>query len=217
DTNFSRSETLNYSIPQIFDFPAISTATTTKLGTDEQFLSTSQGSALNSFASFLYGGIADQFQSQFFDKGGKRADNNFREFRAKELGLFFQDSYKLRPNLTLDFGLRWEWNGVPYERNGLLSNLIGQDPSGKEPTGQFVFQLVGKNSGTDNLLYKNDNNNFAPRFGFSYSPGFTSGFLAKLTGGPGKKAIRGGYGIYYDRIFGNLIGNARGNPPFQQD
>jgi len=217
DTNFGRSETLNYSLPQIFGFPAISTATAPQLGSDAHFLATAEGSALNSFTSFLYGGLGDQAQSQFFDKSGKRVDNNFRQFRSKELGIFFQDSYKLRPNLTLDYGLRWEWNGVPYELNGLLSNLVGQDASGPEPSGQFVFQLVGKNSGTNNLLYPNDYNNFAPRFGFSYSPGFNSGFISKLTGGPGKTAIRGGYGIYYDRIFGNLFGNARGNPPFEQD
>jgi hypothetical protein len=80
-----------------------------------------------------------------------------------------------------------------------------------------VFQLVGKNSGSSTNLYQNSWHNFAPRFGFSYSPSETSGFISKLTGGPGKSTIRGGYGIYYDRVFGNLFTNARGNPPFEED
>ncbi|HZS48463.1 MAG TPA: TonB-dependent receptor [Blastocatellia bacterium] len=222
DTNFGRSESLSYAIPAIFGVAAINIGPNfldahNHALSNGQFLSTAEGQALNDFTSFLYGGIADQAQSEFFNKSGARVDNNFRQFRSKEIDVFFQDNFKFRNNLTFDYGLRWEYNGVPYEVNGLLSNLVGQDPSGPQPAGGFVFQLVGKNSGTSNLLYKNDYHNFAPRFGFSYSPAFTSGILNKFFGGPTKSAIRGGYGIYYDRIFGNLFGNARGNPPFEED
>src|SRR6185369_5650152 len=82
----------------------------------------------------------------------------------------------------------------------------------------FEFKIVGKNSPNPNLkLWENDYNNFAPRFGFNYSPGWNSGWISKLTGGPTKMSIRGGYGVFYDRVFTNLFSNSSANPPFQRD
>jgi hypothetical protein len=66
------------------------------------------------------------------------------------------------------------------------------------------MSLVGP--GTGNQLYQNDYSNIEPRVGFSWDPW-----------SEGKTAIRGGFGIFHDRVFGNLFGNARGNPPFEQD
>ena len=209
--NFSRSEILNFDFPTLFNFPILRNnagASITRSGL---------GGTIQNYASFLYGIVALQNQSQFFNKTGQRSDQDYRGFRTQETDLYFQDSWKVRSNLTMNLGMRWEYKGVPYEVNGQLSNLIGQDASSIEPASGFKFSLVGKNSGTSNQLYKSDWNNFGPRFGFAYSPNYSTGFLSKLTGGPGKMAIRGGYGIFYDRVFGNLFGNARGNPPFQQD
>lgn len=211
-TNFGRSETLNFAFPTTFAFPILRTNAGANIGT------TGLGGSVQNFASFLYGLVALQNQSQFFDKNGNRRDSNYSGFRVRESDFFFQDTWRIRPNFTLNYGLRYEFKGVPFEVNGQLSTLVNQDPSQIEPTGGFVFQLVGKNSGNPSQgLYDNDFNNFAPRFGFAYSPGWESGFISKITGGPGKMSIRGGYGVFYDRVFGNLFTNARGNPPFQQD
>ena len=158
-----------------------------------------------------------QFQSQYFDKNGERSNADYRGFRTREGGVYFQDTWRVRPNFTLSYGLRWEYQSPPYEVNGQLSTLVDQDPSQPTPPGGFRFQVVGKNSGTNNNLWQNDVNNFAPRFGFNWSPSFETGLLSKLTGGPGRTSIRGGYGVFYDRVFGNLFTNAKGNPPFQQD
>jgi hypothetical protein len=158
------------------------------------------GAQFQNMASGLLGLVDSQFQAQFFNKNGERTAHDDRKFKQHEYGVFFQDSWKARPNLTFNFGLRYQFNGVPFEKDGNLSNLFA-DPAGFAP---FTFSLVGPGSGR--LLYNNDKTNFEPRVGFSWDP-FKKG----------KTAIRGGYGIFHDRVFGNLFGNARGNPPFEQD
>ncbi|MDX6611410.1 MAG: hypothetical protein QOD75_596 [Blastocatellia bacterium] len=210
-TNFGRSEFLSFDFPTSFNFPILRNnagASITRVGL---------GGTIQNYASFLYGLVAFQSQSQFFDKTGARRDSNYNGFRVRESDFYLQDSWRVRPNLTLNYGMRYEYKGVPYEVDGQLSTLVNQNPSTIEPAGGFVFQLVGKNSGSNQKLYGNDLNNFAPRVGFNWSPGAEHGFISHLTGGPGKTSIRGGYGIFYDRVFGNLFTNARGNPPFQQD
>ena len=212
DTNFSRAEALGFNYSQLADDPLV--ADNGGNGIDPK---TPAGLLINTYAGFLYGLVVQQFQSQFFNKAAERVGSDWRGFRTREWDVFFQDQWKVRPNLTLNFGVRYERQGSPYEVNGQLTTLVDQDPSGTAPAGGFTFQPVGKHSGGSGQLFDEDRNNFAPRFGFNYSPGFTQGWIARLTGGPGATSIRGGYGVYYDRVFGNLFVNARGNPPFQQD
>lgn len=210
-SNFFRSETLNFSFPTNTGVNLMLNDT----GTALLGLGGSRGTVQN-FFSFLTSTVYAQTQSQFFNKDGQRTDEDYRGYRQREWGLFWQDTWKVRPNLTLNFGLRYEMYGVPFEVNGQMSTLVNQDPSGETPPGGFIFQLVGQNSGGSTGIYLPDKNNFAPRFGFAYSPGST-GWLSKLTGGPGNTSIRGGYGIFYDRVFGNLFSNSSANPPFQRD
>ncbi len=158
------------------------------------------GNQFQDMAAGLLGLVDFQAQSQFFDKAGNRTATDNRQFRQHEYAAFVQDSWKVRPNLTFNIGLRYQFNGVPFEANGNFSNLFA-DPAGPAP---FTFSLVGPGNGRN--LYHNDATNFEPRLGFSWDP-FKKG----------KTAIRAGYGIYHDRIFGNLFGNARSNPPFETD
>jgi hypothetical protein len=213
DSNFSRQETINFGLGSNFNFPIVRYQDAN--GVTRNVPATGAGGLINDYLSFLSGIIAFRGQTQFYNAEGERVDSDFRRYRTTEYGLFAQDTWRIRQNLTLNFGLRWEFNRVPYEKDGLLSNLVDQDPSGPTPEGGFVFQTVGKNSANPDLkLWDNDWNNFAPRFGFAYSPDFEKGFLGALFGGAGKSSIRGGYGIFYDRIFTNLFGNSSGNPPF---
>jgi hypothetical protein len=210
-SNFFRQETLNFNFPTTF---------ATSILRDNNGALLSRGGILGTvqnFSSFLYGLVASQSQSQYFDRDGNRTDADYRGYRQREIEVFWQDTWKVKSNLTLNYGLRYSWNGVPFEVNGQLSNLVGADPSGPTPAGGFRFELVGKNSGGSNDLYLNDNNNFGPRVGFAYSPNFKDGWIAALTGGPGNTSIRGGYGVFYDRVFGNLFSNSSANPPFQRD
>lgn len=212
-SNFSRQESLDTRLAANFGFPIV--RYTDANGTTRNLPTTGAGQLINDYLSFLSGIVATQTQTQLFDADGQRIDNDFRRYRTNEYGLFAQNTWRVRPNLTLNFGLRWEFNQVPYEKDGLLSNLVDQDASGPTPVGGFAFKTVGKNSANPNIgLWDSDWNNFGPRVGFAYSPNFDSGFLGKLFGGPGKSSIRGGYGIFYDRVFTNLFGNSSGNPPF---
>ena len=207
--NFFRKEFIDFSLSQ-FGIPILVDNNGDPLPTN------GIGGTIQNYASFLYGLVVNQGQFQYYNKAGSRVDADYIGIRQRELDLFAQNTWKVRPNLTLNLGLRWEYKGVPYEVNGQLSNLVGQDPAGRLPSGGFVFQTVGKHSDNPHQpLYSEDYNNFAPRVGFNYSPDFARGWLAKLTGGPGRMSIRGGYGIYYDRVFGNIVRNSSTNPPFQ--
>jgi hypothetical protein len=166
---------------------------------DPDFSNTADNTVLQNQVYFLQGVVDEQAQTQFYTKSGDRQQVDQRYYRQHEYGLFAQDSYKILPKLTISYGLRWEFNGVPYEEDANLSNLY-EDASG---TGPFTFTIVGP--GTGKMLYANSWKLFEPRVGFAYD-----------ISGNGKMALRGGYGIFHDRIFGNLFGNARGNPPFEQ-
>lgn len=164
--------------------------------------------ALEDEVATLLGYVDQQSQSQFFDKQGNQSADDLRGFRQHEFAFFGNDSWKVKPNLTLNLGLRWEYYGVPYEVHNLLSNLFA-DSSGPAPAssacpvGCFTFTTVGPGAGQP--LYNNEYADFEPRVGLAWDP-FKNG----------KTSIRAGYGIFHDRLFGNLFGDARGNPPFEQ-
>jgi len=148
----------------------------------------------------LFGTVGSVTQAQFFDKAGARTADDYRGFRQKDFDAFAQDTFKILPNLTLNYGLRYQFNGVPYEVNDLLSTLFA-NPSGPAP---FTFTIAGEKNGLP-PLYSNDWHDFEPRVGIAWDP-FKSG----------RTSIRAGYGIFHDRLFGQLLGLTRGNPPFQQ-
>jgi hypothetical protein len=152
----------------------------------------------HNFEDFLTGTIgADRSDGQFLN-----GETN-RHFRSRSAGLFVQDSWKLRPNLTLNGGLRWDWDGPLYETNGLLTNFypldykydLATDSFGNLPNGEPGLGLVvaGNNKA---FGFKNVSNStltgrqwmFAPRIGFAWSP---TNFKNVV--------VRGGFGIYADR------------------
>jgi hypothetical protein len=102
--------------------------------------------------------------------------------------LFAQDTFKFSRNLTFNFGLRWEYFGPFYDTTHQISTFVASK-------GGIVFPGQGIGS-----LYPPRHNNFAPRFGFAYTPGSND-----------KLAFRGGYGIYYDSPNLNAFGDNR--PP----
>jgi hypothetical protein len=155
--------------------------------------------ALDDAAAAFYGIAAEDLNAEFFNKAGVRQPTDNKSFRAHEYDGYAQDTWRVSPNLTLTLGLRYQFDGVPYEQNANFSNLL-TDPA----SFPVVFSVVGP--GTGKQIYQNDYTEFEPRVGFSWDPWKD-----------GKTAIRGAFGIFHDRVFGNLVENARGSPPFEQD
>jgi hypothetical protein len=124
-----------------------------------------------------------------------------RKFRTNYYGLFAQNDWKLRPNLTLNIGLRWEYFSPLQEKDGKLSNIV----FGSNGLKNARITVVDK-------LSNPDRNNFSPRLGFAYSPNFGNSFGGLLK--ENRAVLRGGFGISYDRTPNVLFSNSRGNPPF---
>jgi len=119
--------------------------------------------------------------------------NSQRYFRDGAYALFVQDDWKLRPNLTVNLGLRWEYFPPISEKNGLLSNYL----FGSQGFINGSVQKVGH-------LYNADKKDFGPRIGFAWSP--------QVLGN--KTVLRGGFGILYNRPFETEYSNIRQNTPF---
>jgi hypothetical protein len=134
-----------------------------------------------------------------------------RNWAYDETELYIQDNWRLRSDLTLNFGLRWQLYPAPYDRNGFqtgtsvtLEDLFAarvanaaNGISGNNAEPLLSYTLTGKaNDGAP--MYATDWDNFAPRFGFNYNPSFTGGLLGSIFGDR-KTVIRGGYSLQYDR------------------
>ena len=150
--------------------------------------------------SGLLGLVGQQGQSQYFSLAGTRRATDELNFRQREIGLFVEDIWKVKSNLSITYGVRWEYYDVPFEAHGNLSNFFG-DASAAAPNG-FTFTPVGP--GTGHQLYPDYYKNFDPRVGFAWDPFKT-----------GRTSVRGGFGIFSDRVFGNLVSDVKGNPPFE--
>ena len=165
---------------------------------------------------------------------------NAVDARTTQFDLFAQDAWKLKPNLTLNYGLRWEWNTPqadagnriqafrPGQATGiypcvlspsdpLLGSLGSSDCSPQGP-GRSVFPLgmvFPGDPGVPAGLTNNYLKAFAPRLGLAWSPNWSDGWLAKISGGPGKSSIRLGWGMFYDSNEELLLGeNFTAQPPF---
>jgi outer membrane receptor protein involved in Fe transport len=131
------------------------------------------------------------FEAINADANGQPKANN-TGFKSGDLAFFLQDDWKLRPNLTLNLGLRWEYYQPITARNGQLGNLV----FGSEGLANAKVVTVDQ-------LSDSDFNNFGPQIGFAWSPKIFND----------KAVLRGGFGIGYDRLPNALLANARANPP----
>ncbi|HSK74666.1 MAG TPA: TonB-dependent receptor, partial [Pyrinomonadaceae bacterium] len=106
-----------------------------------------------------------------------------------QLNFFIQDEWRAARNLVFSLGLRYERNTTPKEAEEKIEQTFSQSlPSYLSGLSQFI-------NGRTNI-YESDNDNFAPRLGFAYSPGSNT-------------VIRGGFGMFYDQILGAVVSQSR--------
>lgn len=119
--------------------------------------------------------------------------------RSKYFGAYGQDSWRVTPTVTLNYGLRWEVATPWYDTQNKLETLIQGEQSLAFP-GAPTGLVMPLDPGVPRTLSPVRYNNFAPRVGIAIAPDITEGWLGKLLGGPGKFSIRAGYGIFYTSI-----------------
>src|SRR5215468_690125 len=162
------------------------------------------------FANFLIGFISSDFSQSSNDLTADTRQNLF-EF-------YGQDAWRIKPNLTITYGVRYSSLRTPYAGNG---NLTTFDPSvykaANAPTLTASGRLVlgtgdplngiitgGKNSPYGDQITRQDNTNLGPRVGIAWDPF-----------GKGRTSVRAGFGIFYDSVAAGLIeDNVFNNPPF---
>jgi len=125
---------------------------------------------------------------------------DFRKyFRVSTYGFFGQDTWKLKPNLTVTLGLRYDYFTPLHEKYGQISNLIpGQGPAA----------LAGATIRTGGNFTNPDRNNFGPQLGFAWSPRKTLGHEWN-----NRFVLRSGVGVAYNRLEGAQLWNSAANPP----
>jgi hypothetical protein len=155
------------------------------------------------FADFLIGAPVsyNQCSQQFLDS------------RTRYGAAFVQDSFKVKPNFTVNLGLRWEVSMPWYDTQGKIETIVPGLQSTVFPTAPKGWVVPG-DPGIPSTLAHTTYNNFAPRVGIAYSPDFGDGLLGKITGGPGKTSIRAAFGIYYTSIEDLNLFYEVGDAPF---
>ena len=179
----------------------------------------------DNYAEYLLG-LSDSYTQG----SGQRED-----IRGTSIYPFAQDSWKIRPNITLNYGLRWELDTPLTDISGHVETFRpGQNstvyPCGLSPLSQSYFGVnspdcnaVGVNptglvvpgdKGVPAALTSTYYKAFAPRLGIAYSPNFSEGFLGKVFGENGKTSIRAGWGLFYNPIEELVLAQFGAEPPF---
>jgi hypothetical protein len=146
------------------------------------------------FADFLLGATCSQCSAPYTQAALQLLDSSTRYG-----GAFAQDSWKVKSNLTLNLGLRWEVSMPWYDTQGKLQAFIPGETSTVFPLSPTGLVFPG-DPNVPKTLAPTRYNNLGPRLGLAYSPGFSDGALGKIFGGPGKTSIRAAYGLYYTSV-----------------
>jgi hypothetical protein len=161
-------------------------------------------------------GTGDSFGSFLLGRANtySEAQTDFRvHLRFGRREFYAQDTWRIRPNLTLDFGVRYQFFVPPYDRDDRIGSF---DPALYDRSRitcttpactAFTLSsdqlngigIAGTTSRFGRSIVPADKNNFSPRVGVAWSPSFESGFGKFIFGGPTKSVVRAGYGLYYDQ------------------
>ena len=177
----------------------------------------SQISAVRSVLSSLWGRLTQYTANYNFNLDGTAQSPGTpvtREFATEEYDFYFQDVWKVRPNLTVTAGLRYGISMPIYETQGFetrpnvslkdyLEKRISEAEQGRNYTDPISVVLAGRANDAPGM-YSLDKNNFQPRLAAAWSPGFKSGWLADLFGKEDESVFRGGFAITND-YFGQSL------------
>ncbi len=157
----------------------------------------------NAFADYLIGapsGFTQQSYSTFFT-------------RANYGGVFVQDAFRIKNNVTINAGLRYELIQPWYEKEGRLNAIIWGQQSTVYPGSPTGWVFPG-DSGISKTIAPTPKDDFSPRLGVVWAPDAQGGFLGKLFGGAGKTSIRAGSGLYFQAIEDQPSFYTIGDAPF---
>ncbi len=155
------------------------------------------------FADFLLGAPSSYVQGQSYPSYG----------RSFYMGLYGQDSWRVKSNLTLNYGLRYDVSSPWWEKYNEIQTLIPGEQSVVFP-GSPVGWVFPGDPHVPRTLAPTRWNNFGPRIGLAYSFGDHEGWLAKVLGKSGESSIRAGYTISYSAFEGATDFNEIGDAPF---
>jgi hypothetical protein len=140
-------------------------------------------------ADFLLGAPASYTQASF----------QVLDSRTRYGAAFVQDSWRVKSNFTLNYGLRWEVSMPWYDTQNKIETIVPGQQSTVFPGAPPGWVFPG-DKGIPSTLAPTTWKNFGPRMGFAWAPDVSSGPLRWLLGGPNKTSIHGGAGIYYQAI-----------------
>ena len=166
-------------------------------------------------------GLLNQYSAVYqFDRSGKSIPQGqaaLRGFVTHEYEGYVQDSWRMRRDFTLTYGLRYSNSSVPYETHGIqvattsdLDSYFAErvnaaatgTPGFLAPHAALTYALNGPVNGKQSW-YKRDNNNFAPRLAFAFSPDSTDHWYSRILGKG--SVFRGGVAMVYDRYGNDLV------------
>ena len=133
--------------------------------------------------------------------------------RNRYFGLYGQDSWRVRSNLTINAGLRWDVIAPWWEKYNSLQTWVAGAQSTLYP-GAPQGLLVPGDPGIPKTIAPTRYTNFAPRIGVAYSPAFHHGLLKTVFGSSGQSSIRASYGLFYTAFQGLSAGIMYAVPPF---
>ena len=133
--------------------------------------------------------------------------------RNHYVGLYVQDSWRVRPDLTINAGLRWDVIAPWSEKYNQLQTYIPGAQSTLYPGAPEGFVVAG-DPGIPSTIAPTSYKNFAPRIGFAYSPKIDHGFWSKVFGANGQSSVRASYGLFYTAFPGLTAGIMYAVPPF---
>src|SRR6266850_224576 len=180
---------------------------TWKLGGEFRYLQVNERNFANPNGGFTFDGTVTGADFADFLLGATSTTNapytqaaeQFLDSRTRYGGVFAQDSWKVKSNITLNLGLRWEVSMPWYDTQGKIQTFNPGQQSTVFPLAPPGLVFPG-DPGIPKTLAPTKYNNVGPRLGLAYSPGFSDGVLGKIFGGPGKSSIRAAYGLYYTSV-----------------